>query len=107
MLYKFKSKVTGDLIMLEPNGRRVLEIIGKAAEPKGIVLPEQMEVALHSLQAAVDAAEAARQAEVKEARQRGEDPPAQEAVSLRTRVHPFMDMLRACKSSNNNITWGT
>ena len=29
MLYKFKSKAAGDLIMLEPNGRRVLEIIGK------------------------------------------------------------------------------
>ena len=46
MLYKFKSKVTGDVIMLQPNGQRVLEIIGKhsAAEPstKGILLPEQM-----------------------------------------------------------------
>ncbi|MEN9376283.1 MAG: hypothetical protein RL710_1440, partial [Pseudomonadota bacterium] len=29
MLYKFKSKITGDVIMLQPNGRRVLEIIGK------------------------------------------------------------------------------
>ena len=107
MLYKFKSKATGDLIMLEPNGRRVLEIIGKPAEPQGIVLPEQMDAALTALQAAVDAAEAARQATVKEARLRGDDPPPQEPVSLRTRVHPFMEMLRACKSSNNNIIWGS
>ena len=35
-------KAAGDLIMLEPNGRRVLEIIGKDAGPKGIILPEQM-----------------------------------------------------------------
>lgn len=42
MLYKFKSKAAGDLIMLEPNGRRVLEIIGKDAGPKGIILPEEM-----------------------------------------------------------------
>ena len=42
MLYKFKSKTTGDLIMLEPNGRRVLEVIGKEAGLKGIILPEQM-----------------------------------------------------------------
>ena len=34
MLYKFKSKAAGDLIMLEPNGRRVLQIIGKDAQPK-------------------------------------------------------------------------
>ncbi len=107
MLYKFKSKTTGDLIMLEPNGRRVLEIIGKSPEPQGIVLPEQMEAALAALQAAVDAAEAARQEAVKEARLRGEDPPPQEPVNLRTRVHPFMEMLRACKTSHNNITWGS
>ena len=106
MLYKFKSKSTGDLIMLEPNGRRVLEIIGKSAEPQGIVLPEQMDEALLALQAAIDAAEAARQTAVKEARLQGEDPPPQDAVSLRTRLHPFMEMLRACKLSNNNITWG-
>jgi hypothetical protein len=44
MLYKFKSKVTGDVIMLEANGRRVLQIIGKDAanSAQGIVLPEQM-----------------------------------------------------------------
>ena len=41
MLYKFKSKAAGDLIMLEPNGRRVLQIIGKEPGPKGIVLPEE------------------------------------------------------------------
>ena len=41
MLYKFKSKITGDVIMLEPSGRRVLEIIGKdtssASAGKGII----------------------------------------------------------------------
>ena len=39
MLYKFKSKAAGDLIMLEPNGRRVLQIIGKDPQPQGIILP--------------------------------------------------------------------
>ena len=39
MLYKFKSKNTGDVIMLEPHGRQVLEIIGKAPGPTGIILP--------------------------------------------------------------------
>ena len=37
MLYKFKSRVTGDLIMLEPNGRRVLEILGKDPGAPGII----------------------------------------------------------------------
>ena len=53
MLYKFKSKAAGDLIMLEPNGRRVLEIIGKDAAPKGIIQPEQMQGAISALEAAI------------------------------------------------------
>ena len=46
MLYKFKSKAAGDLIMLEPNGRRVLDIIGKDPGAKGIILPEEMPPAM-------------------------------------------------------------
>ena len=42
MLYK--SKTSGDVIMLQPNGRRVLEIIGKdtgvGTGDKRIILPE-------------------------------------------------------------------
>ena len=35
MLYKFKSKATGDLIMLEQHGSLVLRLIGKEPAPKG------------------------------------------------------------------------
>ena len=35
MLYKFKSKATGDLIMLEPNGAQLLDIVGKDARAQG------------------------------------------------------------------------
>jgi hypothetical protein len=35
MLYKFKSRSTGDLIMLEVNGRQVLEILGKDPDAPG------------------------------------------------------------------------
>ena len=37
MLYKFKTKAAGDLIMLEADGRRLLEIIGKDPGPTGIM----------------------------------------------------------------------
>jgi len=48
-MYKFKSRAAGDLIMLEPNGRQILGIIGKydsPADSKGILLPEQMPEAI-------------------------------------------------------------
>jgi hypothetical protein len=66
MLYKFKSRVTGDLIMLQPNGQRILRIIGldKPGTPsgQGILLPEQIPGAIAALQAAVAQEEAQQQA---------------------------------------------
>ncbi|HEY8358552.1 MAG TPA: DUF1840 family protein, partial [Ramlibacter sp.] len=58
MLYKFKSKAAGDLIMLEPNGRRVLEAIGKGGGAKGIILPEDMPGAITALEGAIAREEA-------------------------------------------------
>ena len=46
MLYKFKSKATGDLIMLEPQGKHILKLIGKEASAKGIILPTEMLAAI-------------------------------------------------------------
>jgi hypothetical protein len=106
MLYKFKSKATGDLIMLEPNGRRVLQIIGKDAQPQGIILPEQMPTAISALEAAVERDEAEQKAALEEARAKGESPPRFEAVSLRQRAVPFLDMLRRCEKAGKEIVWG-
>ena len=44
MLYKFRSKAAGDVIMLGPNGDQVLRIVGRDPSSKGI-----FEVAKHTL----------------------------------------------------------
>jgi hypothetical protein len=106
MLYKFKSKAAGDLIMLEPNGRRVLEIIGKDPAPKGIIEPAQMPAALAALEAAIAREEAEQKALAEEARDKGQVPPKFDAVSLRQRAVPFMDMLRRCEKAGQEIVWG-
>ena len=106
MLYKFKSKAAGDLIMLEPNGRRVLEAIGKDAGPKGIILPEQMPAAIDALEAAIAAEERQHQAMIEEAKAKGEVPPQFDQVSLRMRAVPFIDMLRRCSAAGRDIVWG-
>ena len=106
MLYKFKSKAAGDLVMLEPNGRRVLEIIGKDAQPTGIILPEQMPAAISALEGAVEKDEAQQQALLEEAKAKGEPPPRLEAISLRQRAVPFLDMLRRCEKAGKEIVWG-
>ena len=110
MLYKFKSKAAGDVIMLQPNGQRVLQIIGKhsASEPslKGILLPEQMQTALDALQAAIEQEEAQHKAAMAQAKAENLPTPHFEAISLRQRALPFMDMVRACMKAKEAITWG-
>jgi uncharacterized protein DUF1840 len=106
MLFKFKSKAAGDLIMLEPSGRRVLEIIGKEPQAKGIILPEQMPAAMSALEAAIAREEADQKAMIEEARSKGETPPRFEGISLRQRAVPFIDMLRRCEKAGKEIVWG-
>jgi hypothetical protein len=106
MLYKFKSKAAGDLIMLEPNGRRVLEIIGKDAGPKGIILPEEMPAATQKLEAAIAQEETEHQAAVEAAKAKGHVPPTLGDVSLRQRAVPFLDMLRRASAAGKEIVWG-
>lgn len=107
MLYKFKSKAAGDLIMLEPNGRRVLEIIGKDAGPQGIILPEEMPAARAALEKAIATEEQEQQEAIAAATAKGEVPPRFDgAISLRQRAVPFLDMLKRCSEAGKEIVWG-
>jgi cyclopropane-fatty-acyl-phospholipid synthase len=110
MLYKFKSKTTGDVIMLQPNGRRVLEIIGKDTQPgsgdKGIILPEHMPAAIAALEAAMSQEEAERKAAVAQALADNKTPPHFEGISLRQRALPFIDMLRRSGPAGHEVVWG-
>lgn len=106
MLYKFKSKASGDLIMLEPNGRRLLEIIGKEPGPRGIILPREMAAAASALERVVAHEEAEQQAAIALARAQGQEPPRFEAIGLRQRAHPLIEMLRRCEKADREIVWG-
>ena len=110
MLYRFKSEVTADIIMLEPNGRQVLEIIGKSIEVKGIILPEQMPLALEKLEQAVQADLLLRE-NIKKALAKGEEVDSsssvlKDAISLQQRALPFIDMLKRSIKSQTNVVWG-
>lgn len=106
MLYKFKSKAAGDLIMLEPQGRRLLELMGKEAGPKGIILPEAMAAAVEALQAAIEQQEADFKAALAQAQAQNQAPPRPPEVSLRQRATPFIEMLRRCQAAEQAIVWG-
>ena len=108
-MYKFKSRAAGDLIMLEPNGRQILDILGRsdaASLAQGILLPEHMPEAIDKLQAAVQADEDHKAQLIQEAQAKGEAPPRFEGISLRQRVVPFVEMLQRCHQAEKEIVWG-
>ena len=107
MLYKFKSAVTGDLIMLQAHGLSILQIIGKDdGATTGIVLPEQMAAAIAALKGEITRQEAEQQAAIALAKTQGDVLPSFEAVVLRKRAWPFLEMLERCLKGNTPITWG-
>lgn len=102
MLYKFKSRAAPDLIMLEPHGRQILEIIGKTPGPSGIITAAQIPAAVSALEAAVVADEAL--AAAQEAEDDGTE--RADAVHLRQRAAPFLDMLRRSVAEERDVVWG-
>ena len=108
MLYKFKSKVASDVIMLEPNGRQILAIWGRtdaASQQKGILLAADMPAAISALEEAVAKDEAQRTQAALEAQEKGEDAAAS-GISLRQRATPLLDMARRSMAAGKDITWG-
>jgi hypothetical protein len=108
-MYKFKSRVTGDLIMLEPNGRQMLKILGRtdaAALAKGILEPADMPAAIAALEAAIAADELRRKEAEEKALEEGLPPPGSEGISLRQRATPFIAMIQRCQQADKEIVWG-
>jgi hypothetical protein len=105
MLFKFKSKASGDLIMLELHGSQVLRTIGKEPTPKGILLCAEMPQALQALQAAI-AEIAEQQARGREHQAKGEADESSDRVNFHQRALPFMDLLRRCMAHPCDLVWG-
>ena len=99
MLYKFKSKATGDVIMLGPNGDQVLRIIGHESAAKGIIEVDAMPAAIAALRQAVRDDEGAAPGE-------GEDKAGGSKVQLRQRVWPVIDMLERALDAREPVVWG-
>jgi hypothetical protein len=106
MIYKFKSKATGDLIMTGPVGDQVLRIVGKEPAPKGIVESAAMPAAIAALESAIAADEAARAEAEREAQAEGRKLPPRKEVSLRQRAWPMIEMLKRAHAARESIVWG-
>ena len=106
MLYKFKSKAAGDVIMMGPSGDHVLRIIGKQPAPKGIIEPAAMPGAIAAIERAIADEEAARKKAEAEAEAEGRKLAPHETVSLRQRAWPLVEMMKRAHAEDKEITWG-
>ena len=111
MLYKFKSKATSDLIMLGPDGPRLLMIIRQNDASKCILTAAQLPQAIQALEAAI-ASEEVKMADARlaqnQAHANDESPSARglETISLKRRAQPLLEMLRQSVSAQADVVWG-
>jgi hypothetical protein len=113
MMYRFKSPVSPDLIMLGHHGDQFLSLIGIAPAAQGILqvahLPAAIE-ALHSAMTreedALRAAQAAPPPKHSEAYSSTDWPLSDEAVSLRRRMSPIALMMETALHAGKDIIWG-
>jgi hypothetical protein len=94
MIYKFKSKAAGDVIMLQPHGDQLMRLIGREPAAKGIIETADMPAAIRALQ------EAAAQA------QSPTDSDGERAVGLKQRVWPMIEMMKRAHAAGEPIVWG-
>ena len=110
MLFKFKSKATADLIMLEPDARRLLQIMLGDEPVKGIVLWQDLPAVLARLDEAVSRDEALRKERAQAAAHCPRDESTHQAelptVRLAQRALPMQQMIQRCIAQESDIVWG-
>ena len=121
MLFEFKSRATGSVVMTNDVGKRVLPLIGKAPEPKGIITVDQMPAAIAALEEACRRETALAQAAKDKARRGPEEPAAAAGdtdtadqddgadphlIGICQRVYPLIEMMKTAHAAGKDITWG-
>lgn len=107
MIYKFKSRETGDLIMLAPDAERILALLGKVLKAPGIITLAEIADAKATLQAAALAASQQAAQNAAEADTNDADNTAKQSssISLAQRLVPFLAMLDRCQAAKVDIVW--
>jgi hypothetical protein len=106
MIYKFKSKASGDILMMGPTGDALLRALGREPSAQGIIEPADMGAAITAIEQAVAADVAARAEAEREAAERGGRLAPRDAISLRQRLWPMIDMLHRAAAADTPVVWG-
>ena len=105
MLYKFKSRATADLVMLEPAGRRLLEVLGREPSEQGIFEAPDLPRLMQQLDQAIELEEAHLEEAERQAQAQGQTIRRPEDT-LRQRLWPMREMMRRSHAEGQAIVWG-
>ena len=109
MIYKFKSRAEGDVVMQESNGDQMLRIIGRQPAAQGIITVEQIPAAIAALEAAIAMHEAVASRTGGHVDAGYADTGASatgDGVRLRARATPFIELLRNSARVGKDVVWG-
>ena len=110
MVYKFSSRATADMIMLDPDAKMLLTVIGKDPSATGIVTVAQISGAIATLKAAIADEDNRSKAPTTPANEKdaededGDDVAA--TVGLKQRAVPFFEMLERSAAEGADVVWG-
>lgn len=105
MIVTFRSKATGELIMLGHHAKPLMQAAGKPEEilqePRGVFTAAQLDDAIAGIERAIDVS--------KDPNFNEDDPEqaarAQQYVGLRQRAHPLLDMLSKARTKGVDVVW--
>jgi Domain of unknown function (DUF1840) len=109
MLYEFKSKAAGTVVMTGAVGDRMLAIIGRAPSAQGVFTPEQLGAAIEALRSAITAEKLAPKpatpdSDDDETTEKSEQ--SGKSISLAQRALPLIELLTAARAADKPVTWG-
>lgn len=104
MLVTFQSTASPDVVMLRDLAQYLLGLIGKRLEDRGVIVHDELPVAIDRLEAAISD-DATAEATV-EPLHRSTGNPRESRNRLSQRAWPFLDMMRAAHKSEADIIWG-
>jgi len=102
VIYEFKSRATGSVIMTQDVAEMLLKVIGKTPGATGIITVDQLPAAVAALRHDLPAEGA--DADSESTDDDAEQP--RSSVSLQQRAFPLIEMMEAALKAGKDVTWG-
>jgi hypothetical protein len=109
MIVTFQSPAAGDVIMFGDVAQRMMKLMGKEPEAKGIVTVEQLPEAIAQLKAAIEADKterAGKQDEDLPQFEMGEGGVKRPYIALTQRAAPLLELLEWSLKKEKPVVWG-